>query len=531
MRPRSDRPALPGRAASKVPRLCTTLRTTLCAALSAALCTALLPTSEAAAQALSAPQATAGLTTARTTARATELKSAPKTAPVRALALAAAAAPAASAADQLLNFAEGRFPAFFPQRQPTQVLAPFLYRHYPATGIYLGVVVTAGLGYTLNGVYVMGGSFGPSPLYVGLLTDFIQPVSGQAISISPGWEHTLAARSDGAVLVLGNGMEGGPGTPLAGSVARVVSGLRNIVQVQAAQRHTGFSLALDSSGVVWGWGYNPNGALGSYQGSAGLQVDPKPIAELGAVKQVTQCGTGENARVFGLRADGTLWYTPGRRQGGTVTASQVAGLPAISSLADHRNELCSNALALGVDGSAWKLDVSTGASGAVNTFNVTASRLGNLPAVTQASCGAAHCVALGVDGAAWTWGSNGNGELGDGSFGGGRTLPYRVPGLPSLIKVAAGELDHTLALAANGALYGWGQYASTAGFDASATPVLIRGSGVIDIASGALSFTQAFVLNDGTLWGWGGNFGGQLGDGSQGPNRYPPVQALGVKLF
>jgi hypothetical protein len=81
----------------------------------------------------------------------------------------------AQAADQLMNFAETTFPMYFPSHQATGTLDPFLFRYYPQTGVYLGVVVKANMGYTLNGVYVMGGPFGDAPLYVGQLTQFITP--------------------------------------------------------------------------------------------------------------------------------------------------------------------------------------------------------------------------------------------------------------------------------------------------------------------------------------------------------------------
>jgi len=81
------------------------------------------------------------------------------------------------AAEQLLNFgeAQAQFKAFFPVQASTQTLSPFRYRFYPASGVYLGVVVEANPTYTLNGVYVMGGPFGNEPMFVGLLTDFITP--------------------------------------------------------------------------------------------------------------------------------------------------------------------------------------------------------------------------------------------------------------------------------------------------------------------------------------------------------------------
>ncbi|WP_284614862.1 hypothetical protein [Aquabacterium humicola] len=80
------------------------------------------------------------------------------------------------AAEQLLNYAQvSPYASYFPGNPQTQTFGPFRFRYYPATGIYLGVVVTAGQGYTMNGVYVMGGAFGNDPVFQGLLTDFITP--------------------------------------------------------------------------------------------------------------------------------------------------------------------------------------------------------------------------------------------------------------------------------------------------------------------------------------------------------------------
>lgn len=71
------------------------------------------------------------------------------------------------AANQLFDFAQITYPAFFPGRPATASALGYLYRHYPDTGLYLGVQA--------GRVYVMGGSFGNEPLEVGALTDFITP--------------------------------------------------------------------------------------------------------------------------------------------------------------------------------------------------------------------------------------------------------------------------------------------------------------------------------------------------------------------
>lgn len=90
------------------------------------------------------------------------------------------------AARQLMDYGQSQFPAFFPGQAATTTLAPFVYRYFAPTGTYLGVVVQAGTSYPLGGVYVMGGSFGTAPTYVGQLTDFITP-------LVPAFELTPAA--------------------------------------------------------------------------------------------------------------------------------------------------------------------------------------------------------------------------------------------------------------------------------------------------------------------------------------------------
>jgi hypothetical protein len=81
-----------------------------------------------------------------------------------------------TAPDQLMNWAEDRFPQYFPSHSTTELAAPFAYRYYPETGVYLGIVVGSGSGLAMDAVYVMGGAFGNSPLYVGPMASFMTPV-------------------------------------------------------------------------------------------------------------------------------------------------------------------------------------------------------------------------------------------------------------------------------------------------------------------------------------------------------------------
>ena len=94
----------------------------------------------------------------------------------KALALRAAGLSADEVARQLLDFAEGSvYSSYFPGHPPTQSQPPFLYRFYESTGIYLGVAAGGDTTYP-DGVWVMGGEFGPAPRRVCAVTDLITPV-------------------------------------------------------------------------------------------------------------------------------------------------------------------------------------------------------------------------------------------------------------------------------------------------------------------------------------------------------------------
>jgi hypothetical protein len=119
--------------------------------------------------------------------------------------LSTAAVSPTDAANQLMDAAEAGYPQFFPSHQPTQSFAPFLFRYYPETGIYLGVVVTANSFYTLNGVYAAGTPFGglDNPTYIGLVTSFITPVDPGTGGTANGCFDLALADTQGTHIVIG----------------------------------------------------------------------------------------------------------------------------------------------------------------------------------------------------------------------------------------------------------------------------------------------------------------------------------------
>ena len=105
---------------------------------------------------------------------------------------------------ELMDFAERRFPDFFPTHEANQTLDPYVYRFYPRTGVYLGVD-----GRTIR---VLGGPFGAtSPLDVGSLDDYACEVR-LSTCVAPSFVQPPASQTvaPGAVTTFGAIVAGGP---------------------------------------------------------------------------------------------------------------------------------------------------------------------------------------------------------------------------------------------------------------------------------------------------------------------------------
>jgi hypothetical protein len=137
-----------------------------------------------------------------------------------------------------------------------------------------------------------------------------------------------------------------------------------------------------------------------------------------------------------------------------------------------------------------------------------------------------------LDGRVWAWGGNFAGQLGttENEFISDRYVPVTIIGLTGVVAIAAGDL-HNLALREDGTVYAWGSnftgqlgngtYSSYYSF----VQLVDNLTDVVAIAAGS---AHSMVLkSDGTVWAWGSNTSGQLGNGTDQDSNIP-VQAIGL---
>ncbi len=141
-----------------------------------------------------------------------------------------------------------------------------------------------------------------------------------------------------------------------------------------------------------------------------------------------------------------------------------------------------------------------------------------------------HTLALAADGTVWAWGAGTQGQLGNGTNTPTQETPVSVSSMTDAIAIAAGD-SHSLAVRSDGTVWAWG--GNNAGQLGDGTtsnrnaPVQVSGlTSVVAVAAGALH--SLALKSDGTVWAWGQNSSGELGDGST-ANRLAPVQVLGLR--
>ena len=317
------------------------------------------------------------------------------------------------------------------------------------------------------------------------------------------------------------------------------------VTVTAVADGVSFSLALTSTGAVYAWGYNAEGEFGN--GTTSVPGGPVAVNIPGGVTITAIAAGGSHA--LALASNGTVYAwgsnTSGQLGDNTTTTRltpvQVRGVGGTGYLANIKSIAAggSHSLALSNTGAVYAWGSNTYGQLGDNT---TTTRLtpvqvtavggsGTLANITAISAGTSHSLAVNTNGAVFAWGLNSTGQLGDTTTT-QQNAPVRVKAvsgasnLTGIKSVAAGE-THSLAVATNGSMYAWGYNAKGELGNGTTTSTLrpVKVSlpvGVTATTADAGTELSLAHTSTGQVLAWGWNNSGQLGDGTT-TNRTTPV--------
>ena len=412
------------------------------------------------------------------------------------------------------------------------------------------------------------------------------PVKGvhDALEVAVGERHACARTQRGKVKCWGSNRFGqlGDGRARFRAGAALVDGLNHVIDIAAGKSHT-CALRFDGSVACWGWG--GRGQLGV--GTLADANRPRLVQDLGgpateiAIGADFSCARLNSGRVqcWGSAAQGQLghgiadedamfgrpvWVT-GIEEATALTAGQTHACAEINRgaqtmcwgsntegqlgegpqlfrpLPTNNSHITEPVTAIAA-GSAHACAVVDG--GRVRCWGhnsnwqlgdraaprcTTPIEVRDLERAVAVANGGKHTCALLQDGHVACWGTNGRGQMGDARRE-VRTRVKIVPKLENAVAIEAG-LHHTCAITSEKTLMCWGDNRFAQLGDGTRSlkthPTRVSGVGkeIVDVAAGA-KHTCALSAN-GSVWCWGRNDVGQIGDGST-RNRSKPRQVKGI---
>jgi alpha-tubulin suppressor-like RCC1 family protein len=329
-----------------------------------------------------------------------------------------------------------------------------------------------------------------------------------------------------------NGALGDNTTANKPSPVQTIAGGTNWKQVAGGLWH---SALIKTDGTMWVCGYNDYGQLGTNN----TTTYSSPIQTVVGGNSWKKVACGRKYTVA-IKTDGTLWScgynTNGELGDGTRTHKSspiqtVAGgnnWVSVSSFNNHTAAIKSN-------GTLWLWGRNLGQLGD-NTNNSSSSPIQTVSGGSnwvQVACGGNHTAAVKTDGTLWMWGTCGYGQLGDNTTTSKSSPVQTIAGGTNWKQVSCGN-SHTAAIKTNGTLWTWGDnYWANGQLGDNTT---IKKSSPIQTAAGGTNWKQvacgatstAAIKTDGSLWTWGNNSYGQLGNNTATTNVgiSSPIQTI-----
>ncbi|OXM84982.1 cadherin-like beta sandwich domain-containing protein, partial [Paenibacillus rigui] len=327
------------------------------------------------------------------------------------------------------------------------------------------------------------------------------------VQASSGYSHSLLRFNDGSVWGWGYNEEGEAGhSPEQKAVTSPakIQNLEDITEISAGAYH---NLALKGDKTVWAWGYNGTGELGQVTSVTYNHIPTQVVGELNSgFSDITSIAAGAD-HSLALKQDGTVWAWGSNELG------------QLGQTVDPQNP-ATTMISVPV-----KLKVKDGNNQDVDFDQVIAI-----------AAGIYFSVALKADGTVWGWGRNLGNSVANGAGG---STPVRIDGLNDIVQISAGN-GFILALDAGGNVWGWGNNANNQlGINSTtawiSTPTKVKnesGTGFLSNIKAVSTLSEganaSYALsNDGTVYSFGLNTAGRLGDGTT-TQRNLPVKVVGI---
>ena len=292
-----------------------------------------------------------------------------------------------------------------------------------------------------------------------------------------------------------------------------------------------YAAAIKTDGTLWTWGHNSNGGLGD--NTTTDRSSPVQTAAGGTNwKQVS----GGQSHTAAIKTDGKLWTWGWNNTGQLGDNTLTDRLSPVQTIAGGTNwKQVAGGLyhtaAIKTNGELWSWGWNGVGQLGTNTAADRSSPVQTIAAGTnwkQVSCGQSYTAAIKTDGTLWTWGFNNYGQLGDNTLT-NRSSPVQTTAAGTNWKQVAGGAAHTAAINTTGELWTWGYNGggqlgdNTDTSKSNPVQTIAGGTNWKQVAGG--SNHTAAIKTDGTLWIWGHNSNGGLGDNTT-TDRSSPVQTI-----
>lgn len=295
---------------------------------------------------------------------------------------------------------------------------------------------------------------------------------------------------------------------------------------KSSDSHSNHSLFIKTDGTLWGAGYNLFGQVG-----VGSIINVTSPTQIGTDNNWLSINAGDNYSLA-LKTNRSLWawgknnhaqFGNGKNKNRPQPVDTTTHWKVASSSSAYQS---GHTLAIKDNGTLWAWGQNNdGQLGNGTTYSnkLLPTQITSDSNWFSISNGFFFSVATKTDGTLWTWGRNGRGQLGIGSSTFKKTVPTKIGNDSTWSAVSAGS-EFVIALKNNGTLWAWGyNYNGQLGNGNTTTqhtPIQIGldSTWVFISAGNKHSFG---IKSDSTLWSWGSNQHGQLGRGG---NSRVPIQ-------